>query len=75
MGVALSPFAFDGTMAPLGRHLEPGPHRRCWQALAPGEEGGAPLVSTAQTLSKQDGGFCWRTRYPREDGWGSYKER
>ena len=49
MGVALSPFVCDGTMAPLGRHSGPGPHRRCWQGLAPGEEGGAPLVSTAKT--------------------------
>ena len=62
-------------MAPLGRHSEPGPHRRCCRAWFLGRKVGAPLVSTAETLSKPGGGFCWRTRYPREDGWGSYKER
>ena len=38
MGVALSPFACDGTMAPLGRHSEPGPHRRV--LAGPGSWGG-----------------------------------
>jgi len=38
MGVALSPFVCDGTMAPLGRHLEPGLHRRV--LAGPGSWGG-----------------------------------
>ena len=44
MGVALSTFPGDGTMAPLGRHSEPGPHRRVLAGPAPGEEGGALLL-------------------------------
>ena len=39
-GQALSPFPCDGTMAHLGRHSEPGPHRTMLAGLAPGEEGG-----------------------------------
>ena len=75
MGVALSPFVCDGTMAPLGRPSEPGPHRRCWQGLAPGEEGGgSPGVHTKATW-RWGGGLCWRTKYQREDGWGLYTER
>lgn len=38
MGVGLSPCACDGTMAPLGKHSEPGPHRR--MLAGPGSWGG-----------------------------------
>ena len=55
MGVALSPFACEGTMAPLGRHSERGPHRR--MLAGPGSWGGRWGLPWNPQLRQPGGGM------------------
>ena len=70
VGVALSFFTCDGTTASLKQALRVlTTQMDAGRAWLLGRKAGAPLVSTAQTLSKPGGGFCWRTRYQRKTDW------